>query len=153
YPSFLSMQFVVRSKLGAEQLLPELQRAMADVDRSVPISHVRTIAQLVGETSANARFATRFMSAFGAAALGLAMIGLYGLVAFMVQHRRQEFGVRRALGATPGEVLWLVLRESVELASGGVVVGLAIAIGAGFALRHLLYQISAYDSFTLIGTT
>ena len=65
YPSFLTMQFVVRSALSAERLVPELRRAMADVDRSVPVSHVRTIRELVGETSANARFAAGLMTGFG----------------------------------------------------------------------------------------
>jgi len=60
--------------------------------------------------------------------------------------------VRRALGAAAPEVLRLVLREGLRLAAGGIVVGLVIALGAGFALRHLLYQIAAYDPFTLAGT-
>ena len=152
YPTFLTMQFAVRSRLGAEQLVPEIRTAIAGVDRSVPISHVRTIADLIGETSASARFATTFMSAFGAAALALAMIGVYGLVAFTVQQRRQEFGVRRALGAAPREVLGLVLREGLGLATIGVVSGLAIAVGAGYLLRHLLYEVSTYDPFTLGAT-
>ena len=152
YPTFLTMQFVVRSKLPADQLVPAIRSAIAATDRSVPVSHVRTIADLIGETSASARFATAFMAAFGAAALALAMIGVYGLVAFTVQQRRQEFGVRRALGAAPREVLGLVLREGLGLATVGVIAGLVIAIGAGHALRHLLYQITAYDPFTLGAT-
>lgn len=152
YPSFLTMQFVVRSVLSSEQLVPELRRAIGDVDRSVPISHVRTISELVGETSANARFAAGFMTAFGAAALALAMIGVYGLVAFTVQQRRQEFGVRRALGAAPRELMRLVVREGLMLACVGIGVGLVIAVAGGFALRHLLYQIAAYDPFTLAAT-
>jgi len=152
YPSFVTMQFVVRSRRDVTGLMPSIRAAIAGVDRSVPVSHVRTIADLVGETSASARFATMLMSGFGAAALALAMIGVHGLVAFSVQQRRQEFGVRRALGAAAPEVLRLVLREGLRLAAGGIVVGLVIALGAGFALRHLLYQIAAYDPFTLAGT-
>jgi ABC-type antimicrobial peptide transport system permease subunit len=152
YPSFLTMQFVVRSRRSVASLLPSIRDAVAGVDRSVPVSHVRTIADLIGETSASARFATMLMSGFGAAALLLAMLGVYGLVAFTVQQRRQEFGVRRALGAAPREVLRLVVREGLQLAAGGIVVGLVIALGAGFALRHLLYEVAAYDPFTLGGT-
>ena len=130
YPSFLTMQFVVRSALSAERLVPELRRAMADVDRSVPISHERMISELVGETSANARFAAGLMTGFGAAALALAMIGVYGLVAFTVQQRRQEFGVRRALGAAPREMMrWSCMAGRSYRGTGGA--GGAVAITGG----------------------
>jgi hypothetical protein len=152
YPSFLEMQFVVRSHGDPARLLPDLRRAIAAVDPSVPVSAVRTIDDLVGTTSAPARFATRFMMSFGAAALLLAMVGVYGLSAFGVHQRRQEFGVRRALGASPGEVVGLVVREACALAGFGVVAGLVLALVAGFALRHLLYQVAAFDPLTLSGT-
>jgi ABC-type antimicrobial peptide transport system permease subunit len=152
YPSFLTMQFVIRSRREATSLVPAIREAVAGADRSVPVSHVRTIADLIGETSASARFATTLMAAFGSAALALAMIGVYGLVAFTVQQRRQEFGVRRALGAAPRDVLRLVLREGLQLVAPGIMIGLLIALGAGFALRHFLYEIASYDPFTLAGT-
>ncbi|HEY4306597.1 MAG TPA: ABC transporter permease [Gemmatimonadaceae bacterium] len=153
YPTFLTMQFVVRSSLPSATLLPNLRKALASVDPTVPVSSVRTINDLIGETSAPARFATRFMTAFGVAALILAMVGVYGLSAFGVHQRRQEFGVRRALGASPAEVLGLVVRDACTLAAYGTAVGLALAMSAGFALRSLLYQVPAIDPLTLVGTT
>ncbi len=92
YPSFSTMQFVVRSSLPASQLLPALTRAVGTVDPGIPISRVRTIGELVTEASGTARFATRLMISFGASALILAMIGLYGVIAYGVHQRRQ--GVR-----------------------------------------------------------
>jgi putative ABC transport system permease protein len=153
YPSFLTMQFVVRTRVPATSLLPDLRRALAVVDPGIPVSSVRTIDDLIGETTAPARFATRFMTAFGVAALFLAMVGVYGLSAFGVLQRRQEFGVRRALGASRGEVIGLVVRDACVLAACGTGAGLLLAAGAGYALRHLLYRVTAVDPISLGGTT
>ena len=152
YPSFSTMQFVVRSSMPAGQLLPALTAAIASVDPGIPIAQVRTIDDLVAATTATARFATRLMTAFGLAALVLAMIGLYGVIAYGVYQRRQEFGIRRALGATPQGILQHVLIEALRLAGIGVVAGTALAIVAGRAARQLLYEVPAYDAVTLGGT-
>jgi putative ABC transport system permease protein len=152
YPSFTAMQVVVRSTLGPAALLPALRRAVAEVDPGVAVSKVRTIQELIGETTATARLATRFMSAFGAASLLLAMIGLYGVIAYGVHQRRQEFGIRRALGASRAEIVGLVVSEGWRLAAAGLALGLAGALGSGRLLRHLLYQVSAVDPITLAAT-
>jgi predicted permease len=152
YPTFTAMQFVVRSTLGPADLLPAVRRAVAEVDPGVPVSKVRTIEELVGETTAQARFATRFMGGFGAASLLLAMIGLYGVIAYGVHQRRQEFGVRRALGASQAGIVRLVVLEGWRLALVGLALGLIGAIAAGRLLEHLLYQVSPLDPVTLAGT-
>jgi predicted permease len=152
YPSFATMQFVVRSTLSSAELLPHVRRAIGEVDPSIPVSRVRTIGDLVAETSANARFATGFMIAFGAAALALAMIGLYGVITYGVYQRRQEFGIRRALGAAPRQIVGLVVGEGIGLAAVGVAAGVLLSIAAGRALRQLLYEVSAFDAATLVGT-
>jgi putative ABC transport system permease protein len=152
YPTFTAMQLVVRSTLGPTELLPAVRRAVAEVDPGVPVSKVRTIEELVGETTAQARFATRFMAGFGAASLLLAMIGLYGVIAYGVHQRRQEFGVRRALGASQAGIVRLVVLEGWHLAVAGLVLGLLGALAAGRLLEHLLYQVSPLDPVTLVGT-
>jgi predicted permease len=152
YPTFTAMQLVVRSTLGPAELLPAVRRAVAEVDPGVPVSKVRTIEELVGETTAQARFATRFMAGFGAASLLLAMIGLYGVIAYGVHQRRQEFGVRRALGASQAGIVRLVVLEGWHLAVAGLVLGLLGALAAGRLLEHLLYQVSPLDPVTLVGT-
>ncbi|MFI5228900.1 MAG: ADOP family duplicated permease, partial [Gemmatimonadales bacterium] len=138
YPTFSTLQFVVRSPLPASRLAPEIQRAVAQVDANVPVSRVRTIDDLISESSTSARFAARCMTAFGASALFLAMIGLYGVVAYSVLQRRQEFGVRRALGASGAQIVGLVAREATALTTVGAAVGTVVALGAGFAIRSLL---------------
>jgi putative ABC transport system permease protein len=152
YPTFSTLQFVVRSALPAEHLTSEVQRAVSQVDPTIPVSRVRTIGDLVSESSTSARFAARLMTAFGASALFLAMIGLYGVVAYGVLQRRQEFGLRRALGASSVQIVGLVAREASVLTSAGIAIGTLVALGAGFAIRSLLYGVASYDVPTLVGT-
>ena len=152
YPTFSTLQFVVRSTLAPAQLMPEIQRAIAQVDPSVPASRVRTMEDLVSDASTSARFAAGFMAAFAGAALFLAMIGLYGVIAYSVLQRNQELGVRRALGASTGQIVRLVAREAGTLGALGVVAGTVIALGAGFAMRSMLYGVSAFDVPTIVGT-
>lgn len=110
---------------------------------------MRTIYELVSDASANARFATVVMSTFGGVALVLAMIGPYGVIAFMVHQRRQEFGLRTALGATREQLVQMVLVDGFTLASVGLVVGIVLALVAGRLLRSMLYQVSVGDPVTL----
>ena len=152
YPTFSTLQFVVRSPLPAGRLVPEIQRAVAAVDPMIPVSRVRSIDDLIIYSSTSARFAARFMIAFGASALFLAIIGLYGVIAYHVLQRRQEFGVRRALGASAAQILRLVAREAAVLTMIGSALGIAVALGAGFAIRGLLYGVVAYDPTTLTAT-
>lgn len=119
------------------------------VDPDIPLARVRTIDELVSDASANARFATVVMSTFGGVALVLAMIGPYGVIAFMVHQRRQEFGLRTALGATREQLVQMVLVDGFTLASVGLVVGIVLALVAGRLLRSMLYQVSVGDPVTL----
>ncbi len=151
YPSFTPMQFAVRSSQPLTDLLPAIRKAVAQADPSLPVSHVRTMTDAVQEASANARFAARFMSGFGVTALILALIGLYGVIAYGVQQRQQEFGLRRALGASPADIVRMVIREGLLLALIGLGVGVAGAVAAGRLLTHLLYETSPIDPMTFAG--
>jgi putative ABC transport system permease protein len=153
YLTFGTMQFVVRSNVERSALLTAIQRAIAAVDPTIPIAHVRTIDDLVATSASNARFATRFMAAFGIVALVLTIIGVYGVIGYGVQQRRQEFGVRRALGAEPREILQLILAECLGLAGIGVAVGFVLAAVAGIGMRPLLFGVSPFDPVTLLGST
>jgi putative ABC transport system permease protein len=152
YLTFGTMQFVVRSNLQTSALMPAIQRAIAAADPTIPIAHARTIDDLVATSASNARFVTRFMESFGMVALLLTIVGVYGVIAYSVQQRRQEFAVRRALGAGTHEILQLVLAEGLKLAAVGVAVGLALTVAAGLGLRHLLFGVSPFDPVTVLAS-
>jgi ABC-type antimicrobial peptide transport system permease subunit len=149
YVTFETMQFVVRSNLDTSAAMRAIQRAVGAADPTVPIAHVRTMDDLVATSAANARFATLFMAGFGIIAIVLTIVGVYGVIGYGVVQRRHEFGVRRALGASPRDVLWLIVREGLSLGAAGVAAGLTLTVAAAFALRHLLYGISPFDPVTL----
>jgi predicted permease len=152
YPTYATMQFIVRSPVSADALVPRIRAALGEIDQSVPMSRLRTLDELMGETSANARFATGFMGAFGIGALFLALVGLYSVVAFSVHQRRREFGLRRALGATGRGIVSLVMRDALRLTALGIVLGAVVSLGVGRLLRHALYQVSAFDVATVAAT-
>ncbi len=151
YPTFSTMQFVVRSRLEAAALLPAIRAAVAAADASIPVAQVRTIDDLVASSASNARFVTRFMTGFGIVALVLAIVGVYGVIGYSVQQRRQEFGIRRALGADSGEIVRLILRQCLNLTGAGLALGLGLTIAAGYGLRHLLFDVSPFDPATFVG--
>ena len=152
YLTFGTMQFVVRSNLQTSALMPSIQRAIAAADPTIPIAHARTIDDLVATSASNARFVTRFMESFGMVALLLTIVGVYGVIAYSVQQRRQEFAVRRALGAGTHEILQLVLAEGLKLAAVGIAVGLSLTVAAGLGLRHLLFGVSPFDLVTVLAS-
>ena len=152
YLTFGTMQFVIRSNLETSALLTAVKRAIAAADPTIPVAHVRTIEDLVATSASNARFATRFMAAFGAVALVLTIVGVYGVIGYSVEGRRQEFGVRRALGAGPREILQLILGECLGLTGVGIALGFALTVVAGLGMRSLLFDVSPFDPITLMGS-
>jgi putative ABC transport system permease protein len=152
YLTFGTMQFVIRSNLEPSALLTAVKRAMAAVDPTIPVAHVRTIEDLVATSASNARFATHFMTAFGVVALVLTIVGVYGVIGYSAQQRRQEFGVRRALGAGTREILQLVVGECLSLTGLGVALGFALAAVAAFAMRPLLFEVSPFDPVTAVAS-
>jgi ABC-type antimicrobial peptide transport system permease subunit len=146
------MQVVVRSSVAQAALAAPIQRAISAVDPTIPVAQMRTIDQLVSDVSANARFATITMSVFGVAALLLAMVGLYGVVAYTVNQRRQEFGLRTALGASRGDIIRLVLADGLTLTVVGLSIGAVLAVAGGRVLQSMLYHVSVFDPVTAVTT-
>ena len=129
-----SMHVVVRTAVAPAAIMGELRAAAGDVDRDVPVSRMKTQQQLIEETLGTEVAFTRLLVAFGAFALFLACIGLHGVTAYSVARRTSEIGVRIALGARRGDVLWLVLRQVVMMTAAGLAIGIPIAIAAGRAV-------------------
>lgn len=140
---------VVRTSGDPAALAPSVRRVIAAVDPSQPIVNVATMDQLVARSTAQRRLALVLFGAFAAAALLLAVTGIYGVLAGSVAERTREIGVRSALGATPRQIIGLVLGQGGRLAIVGVVLGISGAIALTRYLRALLFGIEPTDPMTL----
>lgn len=136
---------VVRTDGNPEGLIPSIAAAVNSVDPDLPLAGVKTIDQIVSESLAIDRFSVVLFSCFAVLGLLLAAVGIYGVMAFGVARRTQEFGVRMALGAQRSQVIRLVLREGTLLALVGAIVGLAGAYLVGRAMQSTLYGVEAMD--------
>jgi putative ABC transport system permease protein len=114
---------------------------------------VRPLAEFVSDDLARPRFAMQLLGGFAVVALLLAGMGLYGVVAFWVARRTSEIALRVAVGARPGDVLWLVMRRTVLLVGGGVVIGLVASMLSARALGGLLYGVTPADPIALVLAT
>ena len=121
----------------------ELRRAVADVDGNLPVNDPKTLQEQVAGNFDSQRLAARLVGSFGGLALLLACVGLYGVVTQGVVRRTNEIGVRMALGAQRGEVVWMILRDTLLLLAIGVAVGLPAAFGAARFVGSQLYGVSA----------
>ena len=129
-------------------LVPVVRAGLSALDRELPIADIRTMDQVVGRSIAERRFTMMLLAAFAAVAVLLAAIGVYGVLAYVVSQRTQEIGVRLAIGATPGDVVRLFLREGATLALVGLIAGLTGAIGATRTLTTLLFGVTSTDPIT-----
>jgi ABC-type antimicrobial peptide transport system permease subunit len=143
------MEFVVR-RVGSETLLFDAVRAkLRDIDPGL-LARFETLDEAIGHMSASSRFNGVLVGSFAAVAFLMAVIGVYGVLAFAVAQRTQEIGIRVALGAGPRSVQGLVLKEGVVLVAIGTVVGLAVSLLASRYIRMLLYDVTATDLRTYV---
>jgi putative ABC transport system permease protein len=146
------MSVLVRTA-GSPALLAEALRGeVRALDRNQAISNVRAMTDLLAASLAGPRLSTRLVAAFSGVAVALAVVGLYGILAFTVTQRRQEIGVRIALGATRTDVLGLIFRQGVVLIAVGLVIGTAAAAAVTRLLRGLLFEVSPTDPGTFVLT-
>lgn len=148
-----SMYVLARTTVAPAALMGAIRGAAADVDRDVPVSKMKTQAEQIQETLGTELAFTRLLVAFGGFAMFLACIGLHGVTAYTVARRTSEIGVRIALGAQRGDVLWLVLRQVVIITAAGLAVGLPIAIWAGKAVGAFLFGVRPADPLSLAAAT
>lgn len=128
-----------------------VRQAVSAMDRNLPIYNVQTLQKVLDDGTWGWRVFGTLFSAFGIAALFLATVGLYGVMAFSVSRRTQEIGVRMAVGAGAGDVLRMVLRQGAWQVAGGVGLGLGVAVALANAMRLMFFQVSPYDAPTFVG--
>jgi predicted permease len=139
--------FVVRTKLRPESLVPAVARAIHAEDKDLPLLEVQTLDSAVAAMLGQERFSMLLLSAFAGLALLLAAVGIYSVLSYSVGRRRQEIGVRMALGAQIRDVLRLVVVEGMRHTLLGIVLGLGAALALGRALAGLFFGVSVADPF------
>ena len=146
YQSETSDGFLIaKSSGGAASADAAIRQAVRDVDANQPISDAKNMDTRIGESLGPQRFAANLLAVFAALAILLAAVGLYGLISYSVTQRTNEFGIRMALGARPVDVLNLVLKQGAKLALVGAAAGIIVGIALMFAMRSVLYGVSAAD--------
>jgi predicted permease len=147
------MTYEIRTRVSPEAVLPALRRAVQSVDPSLPLINIRTQDQQIEVDLQQERLFMTLTSGFGILALILASVGIYGVMAYSVAQRTNEFGIRLALGAAPGKLMTIVLRESSWISLAGIAVGLASAFLLARFVNSMLYGVAPYDLFTLLSAT
>jgi putative ABC transport system permease protein len=142
---------VVRGTLPPERTASALSGLVRNMDAALAVAGMRTMGQLVSEASAERRFQTVVLTVFGAISLFLSLLGLYALMAYTVQRRTAEIGIRMAMGAKRSAVMGLVLRQGAILWLGGIALGLACAWGVTRWMRSVLFEVQPTDSLTFVG--
>jgi putative ABC transport system permease protein len=145
---YRNVSLVMRTVEDPGTLAPSVRAALREIDPDQPLVKVRTMQSAIGDTVAQPRLQTTLLAIFAAVALTLALIGVYGVMAYTVSQRTQEIGVRVALGASESEVVRMVVLQGMRLAVAGIVLGLVGAALATRALDSLLFQTSGRDPLT-----
>ncbi len=149
-PAFETAIFL-RGAVDASGLQEAITRTVHGVDAELPVYGVHTMREMMASSLARRRFSLSLIAAFGALALFLASIGIYGVMAYAVSQRAQEFSIRMALGALPRDVLLIALRPGAVLTVTGLALGLAAALAVTRLMTSLLFGVSPADPITFIG--
>ena len=145
-----SVCFYVRTAANPEGLFGVLRREVAELDPAMPVYGMKTLERQLDETLSSERLIALLSGAFGVLATLLAALGLYGVMAFVVARRAREIGLRMALGAQRGEVVWMVMREALLLLAVGLAVGMPAAYLLGRYVRSQLFSVAATDVWTAL---
>jgi putative ABC transport system permease protein len=147
------MTLVIRTGGNPLNLAPSIRQAVAGIDKDQPVVDISSMESLLSASLAKARFSTLMLGVFAGVALLLAVIGVYGVVAYSVAERTREIGIRVALGALQKDVVQMVLRQGLLLAAAGAGFGVVAALGMTRLMVSLLFGTSAGDPATFVCVT
>ena len=147
-----TLSIVVRSTAPIPTFASSVRTIVRSLDSELPISRMQSMESIVVRATAKERFNAVLLGAFGLAALLLASVGLYGVMAFLVAQRSREIGIRMALGGAPAAIRTMVLREGLLISTAGLVAGTLISLVAARAISGLLFGVAATDPMTYGGT-
>jgi predicted permease len=142
-------RFVARYSGDLRSIIPSIRRAVAEIDPNLPVAETQTLTEHIDNAVLNRRLVAQLSTFFGGLAAFLACIGIYGVMSYGVARRTNEFGIRMALGAERGQVLWIVLGEAFWLGLAGVAIGLALALASGRLVTSLLVGLKPYDPLSI----
>jgi ABC-type antimicrobial peptide transport system permease subunit len=140
---------VLRTSMPPESVINELRTAVRSLDPKLPLFPLETMDHALSDSEAPRRFNTILISSFAGAALLLAILGIYSVIAFTVALRGQEMAIRMALGSQRSGIVGLVVASGAKLAAAGCVIGLVGAVAASRLLQSLVFGVSAYDPIAL----
>ena len=144
--------FLIRAAGDPRALAPAVRREIRAVDADLPVQ-INTLSSLAADAASRDRYGATLLSVFAALALVLAAMGIHAVIAFSVARRTRELGVRQALGASPGELVRMVVRQGAAVTGVGILVGLAAALALTRVLRGLLFEVEPTDPLTLVTIT
>ena len=153
HPTLLRFTMIVRTAADPLSLAPNIQAAVSALDKTLPVFDAMTLEHTLADSVAPRRFNLFLLSAFAAAALLVAVVGIYGVIAYLVAQRTHEIGIRMTLGARTVDVVRLVAHQSLKMIAGGLVVGLFAALVLTRVLASLLYQVEPTDLQTFAAVT
>src|SRR4029078_3794775 len=150
--NFPFLSIAVRSKMGPEQVRRQVQSAITTVDPRIAIALPQTMSEVVAQAFGQQRLMMILLAVFAGVALLLATVGIYGAVAYTVEQRTGEIGVRMALGAQTRDILRLIVRQEMKPVVFGLAIGVAAALAVGRLIHSQLYQTSEYNPLLLSAT-
>lgn len=142
---FTSMSVAIRTEGDSSTMSSELQKAIWQIDADQPVSDIQTIEQILHDSASQARFNMAALSAFAGVGILLAVIGVYGLISYLVSSRMQDIGIRFALGARPKHVVLSLLRQTLPFVAAGIAIGVALSIVSRKIMQGLVFGVTALD--------
>jgi ABC-type antimicrobial peptide transport system permease subunit len=147
------MSYAVRAATPPATLAAAVRTAVGEIDPNLPVSDVRSLEDILDRAAAQMGFTMTLIIIAASVALMLGVVGIYGVMSYIVSQRTGEIGVRLALGADPGQVAGMIVRQGGLVAIAGVIVGLGLAYAGSRLIASLLYGVSARDPVVFAATT